>query len=47
MLVVDWTTRGGLLPSSELLHIKQDRFFNHCANPSGPFDAEPVTKPVL
>ncbi|MGW9582438.1 family 16 glycoside hydrolase [Streptomyces albidoflavus] len=39
--------QGGWLPSSKLLHIKQDRFFNHYTNPSGPFDDQPVTKPVL
>ncbi|MFT9667040.1 family 16 glycoside hydrolase [Streptomyces rhizosphaericola] len=39
--------QGGWLPSSKLVHIKQDRFFNHYTNPSGPFDAKPVTKPVL
>ncbi|MFD4985327.1 family 16 glycoside hydrolase [Streptomyces sp. NPDC058372] len=45
MFVLD--NQGGWLPSSKLLHIKQDRFFNHYTNPSGPFDANPVTKPVL
>ncbi|GAA2532795.1 hypothetical protein GCM10010295_13940 [Streptomyces intermedius] len=39
--------QGGWLPSSKLLHVKQDRFFNHYTNPSGPFDDQPVTKPVL
>ncbi|MFD3658195.1 family 16 glycoside hydrolase [Streptomyces sp. NPDC058620] len=39
--------QGGWLPSSKLVHIKQDRFFNHYTNPDGPFDANPVTKPVL
>ncbi|WP_410088727.1 ricin-type beta-trefoil lectin domain protein [Streptomyces sp. t39] len=39
--------QGGWLPSSKLVHIKQDRFFNHYTNPDGPFDAYPVTKPVL
>ncbi|MFC7989731.1 family 16 glycoside hydrolase [Streptomyces pilosus] len=39
--------QGGWLPSSKLVHIKQDRFFNHYTNPAGPFDAEPVTQPVL
>jgi hypothetical protein len=39
--------QGGWLPSSKLVHIKQDRFFNHYTNPDGPFDAEPVTQPVL
>ncbi len=39
--------QGGWLPSSKLLHIKQDRFFNHYMNPDGPFDDKPVTAPVL
>jgi hypothetical protein len=39
--------QGGWLPSSKLVHIKQNRFFNHYTNPTGPFDANPVTKPVL
>ncbi|MFC4017748.1 ricin-type beta-trefoil lectin domain protein [Micromonospora sp. GCM10011542] len=39
--------QGGWLPSSKLVHIKQGRFFNHYMNPSGPFDANPVTPPVL
>ncbi|MET0491998.1 MAG: family 16 glycoside hydrolase [Actinoplanes sp.] len=39
--------QGGWLPASKLVEIKQDRFFNHFTNPSGPFDAQPVTKPAL
>ncbi|MFJ6671852.1 ricin-type beta-trefoil lectin domain protein [Actinosynnema sp. NPDC091369] len=39
--------QGGWLPSSKLLHIKQDRFFNHYTNPAGPFDSRAVTAPVL
>ncbi|MGC0387517.1 hypothetical protein RKD33_007734 [Streptomyces sp. SAI-129] len=39
--------QGGWLPSSKLVHIKQNRFFNHYTNPDGPFDSQPVTKPVL
>ncbi|WP_435190655.1 ricin-type beta-trefoil lectin domain protein [Streptomyces sp. bgisy126] len=39
--------QGGWLPSSKLVHIKQDRFFNHYMNPAGPFDSRPVTRPVL
>ncbi|WP_446210898.1 ricin-type beta-trefoil lectin domain protein [Micromonospora sp. IBSANI012] len=39
--------QGGWLPSSKLLHVKQGRFFNHYMNPAGPFDANPVTPPVL
>ncbi|MYV68125.1 hypothetical protein GT043_19740 [Streptomyces sp. SID2131] len=39
--------QGGWLPSSKLVHIKQDRFFHHYTNPAGPFDSRPVTRPVL
>ncbi|MFY1638166.1 family 16 glycoside hydrolase [Solwaraspora sp. WMMB335] len=39
--------QGGWLPASKLVHIEQDRFFNHYTNPDGPFDANPVTRPVL
>jgi hypothetical protein len=39
--------QGGWLPSSKLVHVKQDRFFNHYMNPDGPFDTRPVTQPVL
>ncbi|OLF09973.1 PA14 domain-containing protein, partial [Actinophytocola xanthii] len=39
--------QGGWLPSSKLVHIKQNRFFNHYMNPDGPFDTRPVTQPVL
>jgi hypothetical protein len=39
--------QGGWLPASKLLHVKQDRFFNHYTNPVGPFDQNPVTPPVL
>jgi hypothetical protein len=39
--------QGGWLPASKLVHIRQDRFFNHYTNPDGPFDANQVTKPVL
>ncbi|MEU9735895.1 ricin-type beta-trefoil lectin domain protein [Streptomyces sp. NPDC048002] len=45
MFVTD--NQGGWLPSSKLVHIKQGRFFNHHTNPDGPFDTQPVTKPVL
>ncbi|WP_443032121.1 ricin-type beta-trefoil lectin domain protein [Streptomyces sp. CA-278952] len=45
MFVTD--NQGGWLPSSKLVHIKQDRFFNHYTNPDGPFDSRPVTRPVL
>ncbi|MGW0435660.1 family 16 glycoside hydrolase [Micromonospora sp. NPDC003197] len=39
--------QGGWLPASKLVHIKQDRFFNHYTNPAGPYDSNPVTAPVL
>ncbi|OLF19182.1 family 16 glycoside hydrolase [Actinophytocola xanthii] len=45
VLVTD--NQGGWLPASKLVHVKQNRFFNHYTNPDGPFDANPVTKPVL
>ncbi len=39
--------QGGWLPASKLVHIEQDRFFNHYTNPPGPFEDSPVTPPVL
>ncbi|WP_201774078.1 family 16 glycoside hydrolase [Demequina oxidasica] len=39
--------QGGWLPSSKLVHVEQDRFFNHYTNPAGPFDSNPVTPPVV
>ncbi|MGW3494755.1 family 16 glycoside hydrolase [Streptomyces sp. NPDC001020] len=39
--------QGGWLPANKLVQIKQDRFFNHYTEPSGPFDDRPVTQPVL
>ncbi|PXY28909.1 hypothetical protein BAY59_14695 [Prauserella coralliicola] len=39
--------QGAYLPTSKLVRIKQDRFFNHYTNPDGPFDDRPVTEPVL
>ncbi|WP_345651604.1 family 16 glycoside hydrolase [Streptomyces siamensis] len=39
--------QGGWLPASKLVHIKQDRFFNHYTEPQGPFDDRSVTQPVL
>ncbi|WP_211269076.1 family 16 glycoside hydrolase [Saccharothrix syringae] len=39
--------QGGRLPASKLVHVEQGRFFNHYTNPAGPFDANPVTAPVL
>ncbi|MEV0715856.1 family 16 glycoside hydrolase [Asanoa sp. NPDC050611] len=53
---IGWGPEGGIfvtdnqgdwLPSSKLLHIKQDRFFNLNMNPPGPFQNQPVTQPVL
>ncbi|MFI7543637.1 family 16 glycoside hydrolase [Actinoplanes sp. NPDC049599] len=39
--------QGGWLPSSKLLHIKPERFFNHYTSPAGPYDGNKVSKPVL
>ena len=39
--------QGGWLPSSKLVQIKQNRFFNHYMTPAGPFESQPVTQPVL
>jgi glucose/arabinose dehydrogenase len=39
--------QGGWLPSSKLIKIEKGAFYNHYTNPDGPFDAEPVTRPVL
>ncbi|GGY97362.1 hypothetical protein GCM10010365_14730 [Streptomyces poonensis] len=39
--------QGGWLPASKLVHIKQDRFFNHYTEPAGSFEDSPVTEPVL
>ncbi|MEV0393739.1 family 16 glycoside hydrolase [Polymorphospora rubra] len=39
--------QGGYLPASKLVRIDQDRFFHHYTNPDGPYDANPVTRPVL
>ncbi|WP_235792167.1 family 16 glycoside hydrolase [Virgibacillus salidurans] len=39
--------QGDWLPASKLVHVKQDRFFNHFTNPAGPFDDQPVTDPAL
>ncbi|MEV4351326.1 family 16 glycoside hydrolase [Actinoplanes sp. NPDC049596] len=39
--------QGGWLPSSKLVRIEPGAFFNHYTNPDGPYDAKPVTKPVL
>lgn len=45
ILVTD--NQGGWLPSSKLLRIEQDGFYNHYMNPPGPFDQNEVTPPVL
>jgi len=45
LLVTD--NQGGWLPASKLVKVEQDRFFNHYTNPVGPFDANPVTRPML
>ncbi|SDT04486.1 family 16 glycoside hydrolase [Actinoplanes derwentensis] len=39
--------QGGWLPSSKLIKIKDKAFYNHYTNPDGPYDARPVTRPVL
>jgi hypothetical protein len=39
--------QGAWLPSSKLVHVEQDRFFNHFTNPAGPFDTKPVTQPAV
>jgi hypothetical protein len=39
--------QGMYVPASKLVRIKQRAFYNHYTNPSGPFDSQPVTEPVL
>ena len=39
--------QGSWLPSSKLVNVRQDRFFNHYTTPAGPFDDNPVTPPAL
>jgi glucose/arabinose dehydrogenase len=39
--------QGGWLPSSKLIKIKKGAFYQHYTNPDGPFDAQPVSRPVL
>ncbi|MEV6985635.1 family 16 glycoside hydrolase [Sphaerisporangium sp. NPDC051017] len=39
--------QGMYLPASKLLRIKKGAFYNHYTNPSGPYDSQPVTEPVL
>ncbi|TDC38475.1 DUF1080 domain-containing protein [Micromonospora sp. 15K316] len=45
VLVTD--NQGGWLPASKLVEIKQGAFYNHYTTPSGPFDDEPVTRPIV
>ncbi|MBB5907921.1 hypothetical protein BKA25_002237 [Actinoalloteichus hymeniacidonis] len=39
--------QGAYLPTSKLVRVEQDRFFNHHMNPDGPYDDRPVSDPVL
>lgn len=39
--------QGGWLPSSKLIRIKDEGFYQHYTNPDGPYDAQPVTRPVV
>ncbi|MEU4364764.1 family 16 glycoside hydrolase [Promicromonospora sp. NPDC023987] len=39
--------QGAWLPASKLVHVEQDKFFNHFTNPAGPFDDQPVSAPAL
>jgi hypothetical protein len=39
--------QGMFVPASKLLRIKQRGFYNHYTNPTGPYDDQPVTEPVL
>ncbi|WP_430790277.1 family 16 glycoside hydrolase [Actinoplanes sp. G11-F43] len=39
--------QGGWLPSSKLVKIQDKAFYNHYTNPDGPYDSQPVTRPVL
>ncbi|MET0353370.1 MAG: family 16 glycoside hydrolase [Plantibacter flavus] len=39
--------QGGWLPSSKLVNVREDRFFNHFTTPAGPFDDQPVSPPAL
>ncbi len=38
--------QGGWLPASKLVQIKQGAFYGHYTTPAGPFDDQPVTRPV-
>ncbi|MFC0106169.1 family 16 glycoside hydrolase [Kibdelosporangium aridum] len=39
--------QGMWVPASKLVRIKHRAFYNHYTNPTGPFDTQPVTEPVL
>lgn len=39
--------QGAWLPSNKLIHIQQDKFYNHYTNPAGPFDSNPVAPPAV
>lgn len=39
--------QGDWLPSSKMVEIKKGAFYNHHTTPAGPYDDQPVTKPVL
>lgn len=39
--------QGMFIPASKLVRIKQGAFYNHYVNPSGAYDSQPVTEPVL
>ncbi|MBD5784808.1 DUF1080 domain-containing protein [Cellulosimicrobium terreum] len=39
--------QGAWLPANKLVHIEQDKFFNHYTNPAGMFDDQPVSQPAL
>ncbi|MER7443548.1 family 16 glycoside hydrolase [Micromonospora avicenniae] len=45
VLVTD--NQGGWLPASKLVEIKRGAFYNHYTTPAGPFDDEPVTRPIV
>lgn len=38
--------QGGWLPASKLIKVTKGAFFNHYTTPSGPFDDQPVSRPV-
>ncbi|MEU8207018.1 family 16 glycoside hydrolase [Streptosporangium sp. NPDC049046] len=39
--------QGMWVPASKLVRIKEGAFYNHYVNPSGTYDDQPVTEPVL